>query len=139
MVCSICREAGHNRTTCAQRRDFGGAPPPPPRARSGTARSGTARSGTARSGGGFRGIKSISIEEAEEKLLKIRDERVEQYDIANKCVQSLNTGKNCSIRAEEKTGKRLIMEAIHLIMVVNHGCNVCPEKSPPPKCVRNRA
>ena len=126
MVCGICGQAGHNRTTCAQRRDFGGAPPPPPRARSGTA-----RSGTARSGGGFRGIKSISIEEAEAKLSKIRVERVEQYDIANKCVQSLNTGKNCSIRAEEKTGKRLIMEAIHLIMVVNHGCNVCPEKSPP--------
>ena len=116
MVCSICGQMGHNKTTCGR-----------------TAARGPAR-GPARIGGGFGGMKSISIEEAEAKLMKIRVERVEQYDIANKCAQSLNTGKNCSIRAEEKTGKRLIMEAIHLIMVVNHGCNVCPEKSPPEVC-----
>ena len=73
-------------------------------------------------------MKSISAEEAQAKLAEVRGE---QYAIANKCVQSLNRDKNCSIKAEEKTGKRMIMEAIHLIMLVNHGCKVLPEKSPP--------
>jgi hypothetical protein len=73
-------------------------------------------------------MKSISIEDAGPKLKMIRKE---QYDIAVSCVESLNRGKNCSIKAEEKTGKRMIMEAIHLIMLVNHGCKVLPEKSTP--------
>ena len=51
--------------------------------------------------------------------------------MANKCAQSLIENKNCSIRAEEKTGKRTIMEAIHLIMIVNHGISVLPESSIP--------
>jgi hypothetical protein len=79
----------------------------------------------------FSGMKSISIEEAEDKLKKIQEDRPEQYEIACSCADSLNKDKNCSIRAEEKTGKRVIMEAIHLIMLVNHGCNVRPEISPP--------
>ena len=123
MVCGICKQPGHNRTTCTQRRDFGGAPTPPRKS------GGTARGvGPAPRGGGFREMKSISTEEAQAKLAEVRGE---QYAIANKCVQSLNRDKNCSIKAEEKTGKRMIMEAIHLIMLVNHGCKVLPEKSPP--------
>jgi hypothetical protein len=79
----------------------------------------------------FGAMESISIGEAEEKLKHLGDTRKEQYDIAVDCVESLMNDKNCSVRAEEKTGKRVIMEAIHLIISVNHGCNVRPEKSRP--------
>lgn len=76
-------------------------------------------------------MKSISIEDAEKALNTLKIERPEQSALALECVESLNHDKNCSIRAEEKTGKRQIMEVIHLIMRVNHGCKVRPEKSPP--------
>jgi len=76
-------------------------------------------------------MESISIREAEDKLKILKDTRKEQHALAVDCAESLMNDKNCSIRAEEKTGKRVIMEAIHLIMLVNHGCNVRPEKSRP--------
>lgn len=122
MVCSICGQMGHNKTTCGRTAARGPARDPA------LAPARDPALAPARGGGGFGGMKSISIEDAGPKLKMIRKE---QYDIAVSCVESLNLGKNCSIKAEEKTGKRMIMEAIHLIMLVNHGCKVLPEKSPP--------
>ena len=126
MVCSICKQVGHNRTTCSRR--LGDCPANRPRHVCPVAGNPKAVKASKRS---FGGMKPISRDEAEKKLKMIRVERKEQYDMANACVESLNQDKNCSIRAEEKTGKRVIMELIHLILLVNHGLNVRPEKNTP--------
>jgi len=111
MVCSICKGAGHNRTTCQSSSSH--RPPP------------------ARNVGGTRNkakmnldINPMSLEEKEEKLKYFKTRRKEQYKIANDCVESLMDGKNISITAEEKSGKREIMECIHLILNINHSMNL---------------
>ena len=57
-------------------------------------------------------------------MKEMKEKRKNQYDLANECVQSLMEGKNVSIKAEEKSGKRIIMECIHVILNTNHGCGV---------------
>jgi len=121
MGCSVCGEAGHNKRTCSSPVAVKKASP-------------EAKRGKA----SFEGIVSVTNHEAEEKLAVIKATRWEQYEIANKCVVSLCyddgggiVGKNCSVKAEEKTGKRVIMEAIHLITIINHGFPILTSKSPP--------
>ena len=129
MVCSKCGESGHNKTTCERRQSLRGK----------TMVKKTLTTGEKkRAKASFEALDVVTIPVAEGKLAKIKRTREEQYEIANKCVESLTTtlddgtvGKNCSVKAEEKTGKRVIMEAIHLITIVNHGCGVLPSKTPP--------
>lgn len=111
MVCSICKRAGHNRTTCSSASSH--RPPP------------------ARNVGGIRkkakvnlDINPMSLVNKKEKLKDFKTRRKEQYKIANDCVQSLMEGKNVSITAEEKSGKREITECIHLILNVNYSMNL---------------
>jgi hypothetical protein len=120
MVCGICHGTGHNRRTCPQAvhqpagHQPAGHQPAGPRVKVKAAP-----------------VVQLTPEYAGSKLAEIEAKRPEQYIIANECVEALNQNKNCLIRAEEKTGKRMIMEAIHLIMTVNHGCAVRPEHRPP--------
>jgi len=75
--------------------------------------------------------KSKSAAEYEKLLEDFQRDRPEQYEFANGCVQSLMDGKNVSVTAEEKTGKRLIMEAIVTILNVNHSMRFM--QNDPPK------
>ena len=117
MVCGICRGTGHNRRTCQHQSVPGPVPDQPQQGAPKIAR--------------VVKVAQLTLESAISKLSDIKGNRPEQYDLANKCVDTLNNDKNCSIKAEEKTGKRMIMEVIHLIMTVNHGSNVRAEKRSP--------
>ena len=76
-------------------------------------------------------LKKINYEEALLLLKIIELDRPEQYKFARECVDSLIHGKNVSIKAEEKTGKRCIVEAIHLMLIIGHSSHILPENSDP--------
>ena len=83
-------------------------------------------------------IESIALPTREEALVKLKEielTRPEQYHTANECADSLMKGKNIMITAEEKTGKRCILEAIHLIMIINHYLNVPDETKEVPRSI----
>ena len=129
MVCSVCGQSGHNKTTCG--RSVRNKKESPVRMEKKSPISKKAVKV-------WKDIPSVTSQEAETKLKKLKNNRVEQYKIANRCVESLTSelddgtiGKNCCVKAEEKTGKRIIMEFIHLITIINHFCGVLPSKSPP--------
>ena len=132
MVCSNCGQSGHNKRTCPsltgkmeKKKVTKGV---------NVKKVSPIKKGTKC----FEDLKTVTSQQAEEKLTEIRNTRPEQYKMAEDCIKSLTTelddgtvGKNCSIKAEEKTGKRVIMEAIHLITIINHGCSVLASKTPP--------
>ena len=129
MVCSVCGKSGHNKTTCG--RSKGTKKISPGRLK----KTSPISKKTVKA---WKDIPSVTSQEAEIKVKNLKNNRVEQYEIANRCVESLTSelddgtiGKNCCVKAEEKTGKRLIMEFIHLITIINHFCGVLPSKSPP--------
>ena len=105
MPCGICRQTGHNRTTCPMQNDSGS------KVKIKNPKINLEK-------------QTLNNEQYREKLKKMMDNRPEQYEIANECVQFLNEGKHISINAPEKSGKRQIMENTHLILNVNHGCGV---------------
>ena len=80
-------------------------------------------------------IKQPSREEAQQKLNNFEYSRNQQYEFSNECVQGLIENKNISIKAEEKTGKRTILECIHLMIIVNHYSDVPDLRFSPPKSV----
>ena len=108
MVCSNCGAPGHNKRTC------------------GKPSSQTIRATTR--------PPTISLEKPlrdfQDLLSKLETDRPEQYTFANDCVESLMNGAHVSIKAEEKTGKRAIMETIHTILNVNHTMGFM-EQNPP--------
>ena len=112
MVCSICKGSGHNKTTCPSTSSHR----PAPARIVGSVRRKKAKINLNRS--------RLTYSEMREKLNKLKRDRPDQYKIANDCVNSLMEGKNISITAEEKSGKREIMECIHLILNVNHSMNI---------------
>lgn len=132
MVCSNCGQSGHNKRTCPsltgkmeKKKVTKGV---------NVKKVSPIKKGTKC----FEDLKTVTSQQAEEKLTEIINTRPEQYKMAEDCIKSLTTtlddgmvGKNCSIKAEEKTGKRVIMEAIHLITIINHGCSVLASKTPP--------
>ena len=110
MPCSKCGEGGHYKPTCGN----------------------PWRAGRRRC---VKAPKRINLQAVHprnyENLLKdLKEKRPEQYKFANDCVASLMSGKHVSIKAEEKTGKRAIMEAIVSILNVNHPMGIM-EKDPP--------
>jgi len=119
--CSICKCEGHNRRTCPKAGESS------PEQNKKVKKTKKAKK--------LSELKSLDLSEAEKKLEKIQKNRKEQYEIANECAESLMKGKNASIKAEEKTGKRTILEAIHLIMIVNHFSNVPDKRVRVPKSV----
>lgn len=130
MVCSVCGQSGHNKTTCGRSGKTKKKSPVRVKKTSPTTKK--------REKVSFENVPSMTSQEAETKLKSLREGREEQYKIANKCVESLTSelddgtvGKNCSVKAEEKTGKRVIMEFIHLITIINHFCGVLTSKSSP--------
>ena len=129
MVCSICGEGGHNKRTCPSQRET-----------KKTSGRGVKKKTLPKKRGktSFKDLSPVTREEAMEKAKELEVNRPEQYKIATRCVESLTTtlddgtvGKNCSVKAEEKTGKRVIMEIIHLITIINHFCGVLTSKSKP--------
>jgi hypothetical protein len=58
----------------------------------------------------------LTKDELEAKKLTFQTTRQEQWTFAEECVESLMNDKNVSIKAEEKSGKRGIMECIHVIL-----------------------
>jgi len=140
MVCSICGQAGHNKRTC-EKTDKGPKASCSTHYTSPSRQSGTGaqsfhqrpviRQTTTKETLTNDNLKKINYEEALILLKEIEETRPEQFEFATECVDSLINGKNVSVRAEEKTGKRCIMEAIHLMMIRNHTSHVLPDKSDP--------
>tara|TARA_B100001094_G_scaffold325760_2_gene380657 strand:+ start:7405 stop:9129 length:1725 start_codon:yes stop_codon:yes gene_type:complete len=123
MVCRNCGLAGHNIRTC-----------PTVRSNTEPTKSNINRIPSKKKKK-LNDIQSPELEEAQLKLAKIKKERKEQYKTANDCAETLINLKNASIKAEEKTGKRCILEAIHLIMIINHYSNIPDKKKKAPKSV----
>lgn len=100
--CSICKQPGHNKRRCP-RIDICIVTPE-------------------------KGVNlkktPIHLDEYNDMLNEMKKKRKNQYDLANDCVQSLMEGKNVSIKAEEKSGKRIIMECIHVILNINHKSSI---------------
>ena len=107
MPCSICRVVGHNILTCSMNNGIQRVPKKKKEKQKVN-------------------LKKPPLTQGKysEMLQKMKETRKNQYDLANECVQSLINGKNVSIIAEEKSGKRIIMECIHLIQNINHTCGV---------------
>ena len=140
MACSLCGETGHNKATCVRRNKTTCGKKASGKMKKTSSGKVKKKSPMAkkRRKASFEGIPSVTEEDALEKVEELKKERPEQYEIANRCVESLTSelddgtvGKNCSVKAEEKTGKRVIMEFIHLITIINHFCGVLTSKSPP--------
>ena len=134
MVCSLCKGTGHNKRTCPNPKTF----LVPSVQSSPKQKSPAKKKGLTKKKATFERVAVVSSLQAEEKLAILKEQRFEQYTIAVDVVKSLTfelddgtIGKNCSIKAEEKTGKRQIMEAIHLFTAVNHDCGVLPSKCLP--------
>jgi hypothetical protein len=62
----------------------------------------------------------LTKEQLEAKKLDFQLNRKEQWELAVKCVNDLMNDKNISIKAEEKSGKRGIMECIHVILMLSY-------------------
>jgi hypothetical protein len=126
MPCSHCKGSGHNKRTCPNLGGGGGGGGGPPCVKKLT---------PTRVKKQLSQVKIPELEEAEVKLKIIERERPEQYKIANECAQSLMDGKNVMVNAEEKTGKRCILEAINLIMIINHYSDVPYKREKVPRSV----
>ena len=114
--CSNCNQLGHNRRTCPI---IGSKPPNVSKKKK-------------------KKLSDIIIptrDECLKKLEGIKEKRPEQYKIAEDVVDSLMNKKNAMIKAEEKTGKRTILEAIHLLMIILHYSNVPDERKSLPRSV----
>ena len=103
--CSICKQPGHDKRKCPQKDVCQVAPK--------------------------KNVKMVNLKktplqykEYDDMLQDMKIKRENQYDLANNCVQSLMEGKNVSIKAEEKSGKRVIMECIHVILNINHKSSI---------------
>ena len=121
--CGHCGQEGHNKRTCSLLK--GGV-------------SGIANRPKTKTKTKTKAIESVYLptrEEARDKLKKIEMTRKEQYETANECADALMEGKNIMITAEEKTGKRCILEAIHLIMIINHYHHVPDETKEVPRSI----
>ena len=118
--CGNCKQVGHNRRTCPE-----------------IMRSNSIVS-IVRSKKKKKKLSDIIIptrDECLKKLEGIKEKRPEQYKIAEDVVDSLMNKKNAMIKAEEKTGKRTILEAIHLLMIILHYSNVPDERKSLPRSV----
>lgn len=116
--CGNCGNTGHNRRTCPS-----GA---------------VAKKAGSRRVSRKKTIESIKLptrEEASVKLKKIEETRNEQYQIANDAAESLMNNKHVLIKAEEKTGKRCILESLSLMMIINHSHNVPDKKKTVPRSI----
>lgn len=113
MPCTICRQRGHNKKTCARYNnglianlvtavvvvatEYGANP--------------------AIQGPQLNlNLNQLTREQLEARKSDFQLNRKEQWKLAEKCVNDLMNGKNISIKAEEKSGKRGIMECIHVIL-----------------------
>ena len=107
MTCSLCREIGHNKRTCHKRTGSDNKTSlKQPRKISSRHRS------------PFK--KTINLDKLSkgedfynEHMQHFKKKRPEQYTIATRILRMLEEGKNVSVKAEEKSGKREIMECIH--------------------------
>jgi hypothetical protein len=102
--CSICKQQGHNKRKCPQKDTCQVVPKKKEEIN----------------------LKKtpLGLNEYNDMLQDMKINRKNQYDLANDCVQSLMEGKNVSIKAEEKSGKRIIMECIHVILNINHKSSI---------------
>jgi hypothetical protein len=109
--CSICKQGGHNKRTCPLQNLV------------------TAAIAVATHVGVAQpnqvpqmnlNLAQLTNEELEAKKSYFQLIRKEQWEIADNCVHDLMNGKNISIKAEEKSGKRGIMECIHVILMLSY-------------------
>jgi hypothetical protein len=124
MPCSLCRGVGHNKRCCPTLKDSCGV--------------NISVSKSRVTNSGKKQLSLVNIpgrDEAASKLKIIELDRHEQYVIANNCVESLMNGVDVMVKAEEKTGKRCILEAINLILIINHYSNVPDERIKVPRSV----
>ena len=64
--------------------------------------------------------KTLNREELVAKKSYFQLNRKEQWELAERCVTDLKNDKNISIKAEEKSGKRGIMECIHVNLCLEY-------------------
>jgi hypothetical protein len=72
----------------------------------------------------------LSREYFDKESTILKETRKDQYMLSNNCVIDLMNNKNISIKAEEKSGKRIIMECIHTILTVNHYIGITENYKP---------
>lgn len=126
VLCGHCKKEGHNRRTCpvlVASRSPGSVNKSRPAATKGAKKK------------KLSDIQLPNREQSELKLKTIKSDRIEQYNISIKSVQTLIEGKNVMVKAEEKTGKRCILEAIHLMMISLHYSSVPEKREKPPRSV----
>ena len=116
--CGKCGCEGHNVRTCPTR----GVGASPVSKKAGARRASSYKKETLES------IKLPTLEEAEAMLKVIQVDRPEQYQLANDAAEALMQKKHVMVKAEEKTGKRCMLEALNLMMIINHHSNV-PDKT----------
>ncbi len=124
--CSNCGCEGHNIRTCPTR--CGGAAPVSKKA-------GARRASNNYKKKTLESIKLPTLEEARVMLKEIQVNRPEQYKLANDAADALMGKKHVMIKAEEKTGKRCMLEAINLIMIINHYMNIPDKKKQVPRSI----
>ena len=116
MPCSICKQCGHNKKTCINNNPL-------------LSNLLTAAIAVATQVGVAQpnqvpqmdlNLEQLDLEQLKAKKSGFQLNRKDQWDLAEKCVQDLMNGKNISIKAEEKSGKRGIMECIHVILRLSY-------------------
>ena len=107
MPCSICHQCGHNKSTCPQ----SGNPKSKKTTKTPKATKTTKKSSPISLN------KEVKCDNFfQEKLEHFKSEREAQYDTALKIHANLKSGMNVAVKAEEKSGKREIMECVHCLL-----------------------
>lgn len=112
MPCSHCRQSGHNKATC-------------PTFTPSSTEKAKKKSSKKTSNPKRKSVKKTPIvldkvskgnSFYKEKIEYFKTHREEQYDVALEIHSILKSGKNVAVKAEEKSGKREIMECVHCLL-----------------------
>jgi len=123
MPCSHCRQTGHNKTTCPTLPASSSATPKPTKKPYWKSTKKPTKKPAKKSPIVLDTV-SKGNQFYKEKIDLFKENREEQYNAALEIHSILKSGKNVAVKAEEKSGKREIMECVHCLL--NMECDFTP-------------